>query len=361
MNAETPNPTSPAPASRNSLRWMLMGAGTVLALVIVLWLYLTSGRYMSTDDASINAAQTAISAHIAGQVVNVAVHDNQHVHRGDLLFQLDDQPLRIALKEAEAKLALARMQISAAKSAYRHQLAETDVARGTLAYQRHELERQQHLAQSGITSHAQLDQTQHSADEAQQNVAAEEQQAGSYLAVLGGTPDAPLEAHPMVMQAQAALDKAKLDLTYTSVFAPDDGVVTKVEQLQVGNYISPAVELFTLVSTRNVWIDANFKEDQLAHMRPGQSAEVTIDAYPDRRFKARVVSLSPGTGSQFSVLPAENATGNWVKVVQRLPVRLEFTDKPDDIVEAMHAGLSANVSVDTQFHRHVFGRDSTQP
>jgi membrane fusion protein (multidrug efflux system) len=360
MNADTPNSMNPPAAPGNKLRWLLMGGGTVIALIVVLWLYLSSGRYMNTDDASVNAAQTAISAHIAGQVVKVAVQDNQRVHRGDLLFQLDDQPLRIALKEAEAKLALARMQISAAKAAYRHQLAETEVARGTLAYQRHELERQQRLSQSGITSHAQLDQSQHSADEAQQNLAAAEQQAASYLAVLGGSPDASLDTHPMVMQAQATLDKARLDLTYTSVFAPDDGVVTKVEQLQVGNYISAAVELFTLVSTRNVWIDANFKEDQLAHMRPGQSAEVTIDAYPDRRFKARVISLSPGTGSQFSVLPAENATGNWVKVVQRLPVRLEFTDRPEDIAEAMHAGLSANVSVDTQFHRHLFGRDTSE-
>jgi membrane fusion protein (multidrug efflux system) len=361
MNAETPNTMNPPAASRNTLRWILMGGGTLIALIVVLWLYLSSGRYMKTDDASVNAAQTAISAHISGQVIRVAVHDNQRVQRGDLLFQLDDQPLRIAVKEAEAKLALARMQISAAKAAYRHQQAETEVARGTLAYQRRELDRQQHLAESGITSHAQLDQSQHTTDEAQQNVAAAEQQAGTYLAVLGGNPDVPLDAHPMVMQAQAALDKAKLDLGYTSVFAPDDGIVTKVEQLQVGNYISAAVELFTLVSTRNVWIDANFKEDQLAHMHPGQSAEVTIDAYPGRRFKARVVSLSPGTGSQFSVLPAENATGNWVKVVQRLPVRLEFNDQAKDISEAMHAGLSANVSVDTQFHRHLFGHDSAQP
>jgi hypothetical protein len=223
MNADTPSAINPTPTPNNTLRWILMGGGTLIALIIVLWLYLSSGRYMKTDDASVNAAQTAISAHISGQVTRIAVRDNQRVHRGDLLFQLDDQPLRIALKEAEAKLALARMQISAAKAAYRHQLAETDVARGTLAYQRHELERQQHLSESGITSHAQLDQSQHTTDEAQQNVAAAEQQAGSFLAILGGNPDVPLEAHPMVMQAQAALDKAKLDLTYTSVLAPDDG------------------------------------------------------------------------------------------------------------------------------------------
>jgi membrane fusion protein (multidrug efflux system) len=361
MNAVTANNPPPAPAPRATLRWVLMGGGTLLAVIVVLFMYLSSGRYMSTDDASVNAAQTAISSHISGQVIKIAVRDNQHVQRGDLLFQLDDQPLRIAVKEAEAKLALARMQISAAKAAYRHQLAETDAARGTLAYQRHELERQQRLSESGITSHAQLDQTQHTADEAQQNVAAAEQQASSYLAILGGNADVPLDSHPMVMQAQAALDKARLDLSYTSVVAPDEGIVTKVEQLQVGNYISAAIELFTLVSTRNVWIDADFKEDQLAHMRPGQSAEVTIDAYPGRRFTARVVSLSPGTGSQFSALPAENATGNWVKVVQRLPVRLEFTDQSEDVSDVMHAGLSANVSVDTHFHRHLFSRDAEQP
>jgi membrane fusion protein, multidrug efflux system len=163
---------------------------------------------------------------------------------------------------------------------------------------------------------------------------------------LSGDPGIAPERHPLVQQAQAALDRARLDLSYTHVNAPADGIVTKVEQLQVGDYIAASTPVFALVSTEDVWIEADFKEVQLAHMRPGQSATVDIDRIPGRHFAARVASLSPGTGSQFSLLPAENATGNWVKVVQRVPVRLQFTDADSGL--HLQAGLSVSVSVDTR-------------
>jgi membrane fusion protein, multidrug efflux system len=166
-------------------------------------------------------------------------------------------------------------------------------------------------------------------------------------------------SHPGVQAAQAALDRARLDLSYASVLAPADGVVTRVEALQVGNYVAAHTPVFALVSTGDVWIEANFKEDQLAHMRPGQEASVEIDSFPGRRFRGRLASVSPGTGSQFSMLPAENATGNWVKVVQRLPVRIELLPADRDV--ALHAGLSATVNVDTRWQRHLFRSAALEP
>jgi membrane fusion protein (multidrug efflux system) len=339
---------------RARLRWLLMTGGVVLALIAGLWYYLASGRYVSTDDSSVQAARTAISANLPGRVIELDVHDNQSVRRGDALFRLDDRPFRIALEDAHAKLAAARMQIIAARASYRQQLANVAAARGTVAYQQHEFDRQQHLLQSGISSRAQFEQTQHALELAQSQLSSAEQQVGSVLALLGGNLELPVEQHPVVQEAQAALDRANLELSYTVIRSPDDGVVAKVEQLQVGDYITAATAVFSLISSRDVWIEANFKEDELTYMRPGQSAEVRIDAYPGRRFKARVSSLSPGTGAQFSLLPPENATGNWVKVVQRVPVRLQLDDAALDGV-ALHAGLSVDVTVDTEHRRQLFG------
>ena len=342
---------------RARLRWVLMLGGLAVVVIGALLYYLLSGRYISTDDASVQAAQTAISANVSGRVVELDVHDNQAVTRGAILFRIDDRPYRIAVEDAQAKLATARMQIAAARATYRQQLSSAAAAHGTVAYQQHEFERQQRLLESGISSRAQFEQTQHARDLAQSQLSSAEQQAGAVLAMLGGKPDQPIDQHPVVQAAQAALDKANLELSYTVIHAPDDGITAKVEQLQVGDYITAATPVFSLISSRDMWVEANFKEDDLTYMRPGQSAEVHIDAYPGRSFRATVASLSPGTGAQFSVLPPENATGNWVKVVQRVPVRLHLADADLDGV-VLQAGLSVNVSVDTGHQRHLFGQQT---
>ena len=334
----------PAPKTRlQRLRWPLMLLAPIAVLVAV-YFYFSGGRYQSTDDAYTQAATVSISANVAGRVLEVFVHDNQLVKRDEPLYRLDDAPFRIAVSDAQAKLASARLQVASLKSTYRQKQVELHTARDTLAYAQLQFDRNSRLLTSGIASQAQHDQASNSLDLARQQVANAEQQIAVALANLGGDADTPPERHPLVQQAQAALDRAELDLSYTLVKAPADGIVTRVEQLQVGDYIAASTPVFALVSTVDVWIEANFKEPQLAHMQPGQSASVEIDRIPGKHFSAKVVSLSPGTGSQFSMLPAENATGNWVKVVQRIPVRLQLSDIDPSV--RLQAGLSASVKVD---------------
>ncbi|HTW74955.1 MAG TPA: HlyD family secretion protein [Steroidobacteraceae bacterium] len=345
---------------RARLRWPLMLGGLLVAAVAALAYYLLSGRYQSTDDSAVMAAQTTISTNIPGRVVELDVRDNQRVQRGEVLFRLDERPWRIAVEEAQAKLAAAQLQIHAAKASYRHELEDIAAARDTVAYEQREFARQQRLLQSGISSRAQFDQAQHALEIAQTQLGSAQQQANTYLALLGGNPNLPVQQHPLVLEALAALDRSQLQLSYTTIRAPSDGIVTRVEQLQVGDYVNAAAPVFSLISTRDVWVEANFKEDQLTYMRPGQSAEVSIDAYPGRQFRAQVVSLSPGTGAQFSLLPPENATGNWVKVVQRVPVRLRLlaADQSALPLDARLSGLSADVTVDTGHRRQLFGHES---
>ncbi len=337
----------PSRSLRERLRLPLMIGVPLLAVAAGVYYYLTSGRYQSTDDAYVRAAQVAISSNVSGRVSEVDVHDNQRVRRGEVLFRLDERPFRIAVEDARAKLASARLAIESLEATYRQRQADLRAAESSLDYQQREYERQMRLLASGITSQAQADRALLARNTARQNVAAAQQQITSVLASLGGDPNLPVDRHPSVEQAQAELDRALLNLSYTTISAPIDGIVTRVDQLQVGDYITAATPAFMLVATRDVWVEANFKENQLGRMHPGETARVRIDAYPGRTYDAVVASVSPGTGAVFSLLPPENATGNWVKVVQRLPVRLRF----EGDVPPLQAGLSATVTVDTQSSR----------
>ena len=340
---------------RQRLRLPLMLVGPIVVLLAAGWWYLTTGRYVSTDDAYVDAARISISNDVSGRVAEIDVRDNELVTAGQVLFKLDQRPLVIAVEEAKAQLASIKLQIEAMKATYQQKKADAAATEATLIYQQRELERQQRLLTSGTASQAQYDQTNHAYKIAREQLASKEQDVASTLASLGGNPDIPVAQHPMVQHAQAALDRAELNLSYTVVRAPEAGIVTKVDQLQVGNWVqgvntgAAPTALFSLVSTKRLWVTANFKETELTHMRPGQTATVEIDTYPDIVFAAKVQSLSPGTGLTFSLLPAENATGNWVKVVQRLPVRLSFGEL--DPNHPLAAGLSATVEVDTGFRR----------
>ena len=336
--------------SLERMRKPLLIGVPVLVLLGLAVLWLLGGRTQSTDDAYVRAAQVTVSANISGRVLEVPVHDNQKVHQGDVLFRIDDRPFRIAVAEARAQVESARLSIQALKGTYRQRQADERGAQDELAYAQREYDRQNRLVTSGIASQAQVDRALQALNAAQQRLASTRQQGTSIRADLDNNPDIEPDQHPAVQLALAELSRAQLNLSYTTITAPIDGVVTRVESLQPGDYINAATPAFALLSDRDLWVEANFKEDQLTHMRVGQTARIKIDAYPDQHLTARVASLSPGTGAQFSVLPPENATGNWVKVVQRLPVRLEFKDAPP----GLRTGLSVVVDVDTGMHRHLF-------
>ncbi|HEX5184393.1 MAG TPA: HlyD family secretion protein [Allosphingosinicella sp.] len=343
------------PERKSRLRTPLLLAAPVVALIAALFFYLNGGRYASTDNAYLQSGMVQITSNVSGHVVTVAVHENQFVHAGDVLFTLDPTPFKTAVAEAEADLANARTQVGSLQANYQAAQAQTQAAKAQLDYAVREAARQKELLAEGISSQNQYDQAVLAVRTARENIRNASGQAKSVAASLSGNVGAPAAAQPAVQRAEAALEHARLELGYTIIRAPQDGIVTKVSQLQVGDYVTASKPVFTLVG-RHIWVEANFKENQLHYMRIGQPAEVKIDAFPDQKLRAHVASFSPGTGNAFSLLPPENATGNWVKVVQRLPVELEIENLPAGI--PAHAGLSTEVTVDTGHQRHLFGPDT---
>jgi membrane fusion protein (multidrug efflux system) len=350
---DVPAPKRAAAAVRRGikerLRRPLMLAVPILLAAFGAAYYLAEEPYVSTNDAFVRAAKVTLNARVAGQVVEIAVRDNQPVRLGQVLVQIDPEPYQIAVDMAEARLASARLQIDRLKATYRQQQAELESAKDSTAYDEREYYRKKALVANDFTPREVYDQTETALKVARQHVASIEQQVANTVVALNGDPNIEVDRHPTVRAAKAQLDRARLDLSYATVTAPDDGTVARVDDLQVGNFVNAGAPVFSLLSSRRIWIEANFRETGLTHMRPGQDATIDVDAYPDRRFRAHVVSMSPGTGSDFAVLPPENATGNWVKVVQRLPVRLEL-DKLDPNWP-LFSGISVTARVNTGYRR----------
>jgi len=326
-------------------RWPLIIGGPLLIALIVAYFIITGGRTETTDNAYVQIAKAPVAPSIAGRVTDIYVHENQFVRRGQVLFRLDIRDMEANAEAAAATVANTALQVRAQRAGYQQQVAMVQAAKDQLAYATTEANRQKNLANVGVSSQAQVDQANQAVRAARQQLNAAQQQAAEALANLNGDPNLAPQRAPAVMQAQAQLDKAKLNVSYGTVVAPADGIVTRVDQMPVGTYLNASQTGFWLLSGQP-WIEANFKEDQLAHMKVGQPVSIKVDAYPDADIKGHVASFSPGTGQAFSALPAQNATGNWVKVVQRLPVRISFDKPPPDM--AGRAGLSAKVTVDVR-------------
>jgi membrane fusion protein (multidrug efflux system) len=352
LGAPTEPPLQPR---RFTLRRILFVIGPVVAIAIALGLYLHGGRYESTDNAYVQSEKVGITANVSGNVIAVLVRNNQHVKAGDILFRIDPAPFEAAVAEAEAKLATARSDIRTLRSNYGSGASEIKAAQDKLHFARREAARQKELLAEGISSQAQYDNAELAAVSAAQQIRTVQETNAGVAASLGDSLAGSLDANGTVRAALAALKRARLNLQWTVVRAPQNGIVAKADQLPVGAYVSASRPVFTLVGER-LWIEANFKEDQLNHMRLGQPATVKIDAFPNARLTAHITSFSPGTGNTFSLLPPENATGNWVKVVQRLAVELTLDRIPTDI--PLHSGLSVEATVDTGHVRHLFGNDT---
>ena len=357
--SDTPSSQSAPATPPNRWRRPLLILGPLVLVVGALGLYLVTGRYVSEEDAYVQAVNVSISPQVAGQVVTIAARSNTPVRKDDALFNLDPEPYRIALANAEAQLGVARDQARTLVETYRSRLKQIDEAKATADYAQTNYERQQHLFDTGAVPRATLDAAIRDLQSAKANLASLQREAAAALAQLGGNPDMPIDEQSSVKQAQAAVDSAARNLWLTFIAAPFDGIPNNVESIAVGAFLNAGQSAFPLVSIHDIYVEANIRETDLTYVRQGDPARVTVDAYPDTPLDAKVTTLAPASGSVFALLPPQNATGNWVKVVQRIPVRLSFGEIPDGL--GLRAGMSVKVSIDTGHRRslHELWRDIT--
>jgi membrane fusion protein (multidrug efflux system) len=332
---EVGHETTPV-ARKPWLRTVLMLIVPAVLLIAGGYYWLSSGDSVSTDNAAVKQDIVSVSAQVTGPISEIAVKNGDHVKRGQLLFRIDPAPYRVALEQAEAQLASARLQTTQLRTQAAGTGADITGSQANLQIKRNALSRQQALLKRGFTTRSDYDDALNEVRTAETQLADARARAANASAAL-----APGE-QPSIAQAQAAVDKARLDLSRTEVRAPMDGTIANADRLQVGQMAALGLGMLSVVHSDTAWVEANFKERDLGRMVPGQKANVEVDAYPGVDFAAHVESVGAGTGSEFAILPAQNANGNWVKVTQRVPIRIAFDEHP---AKPMIAGLSSTVTV----------------
>jgi membrane fusion protein (multidrug efflux system) len=348
-------------AVRRRKRLFLMLVIPAFALLAAAAFYLSGGRYVSTDDAYVHAAKLMVSTDVSGIVSSVDVHEGQSVKAGDVLFRVDPKQFQIALDNAKANLEQTELNIRAMKQDYGRMENDVAAEQAQVDLDQTTFTRDAALLRNATVSQSTYDQARYTLETDKAKLQALQQQAEVQLARLGGDVSIPVEQHPQYLQAKAQVDEAQRQLDHTTVRAPFDGVVTQVDALQPGTYLVSQTAALTntgaigLVATKDIWVDANMKETDLTHVKPGDHANVYVDTYPGRVWSGVVQSIAPASGSEFSILPAQNSSGNWVKVVQRIPVRVRVNPSTDANSKSppLRAGMSATVEIDTGQHRTI--------
>ena len=356
-----PAKSRPAPLAgvrdvlRRRMRFILLVVVPIVAIVAGLWLYMLGGRFVSTDDAYIHAAKLMVSTDVSGLVNEVDVREGQPVKAGDVLFRVDPRQFQIALDNAKANMAQIGLSIEAMKQDYKRMLDDVAAQQAKVNLDQVTYERDVALLKNNSVSRAEYDQARLNLDSDNARLESLSKLAQVQLRRLGGNPDLSVEEHPQYMQAKAQVDEAQRQLDHTVVRAPFDGVATQVDALQPGTYLVAQTAALTntgavaLVATNDLWIDANMKETDLTHVKVGDPVKFNVDTYPAHVFTGTVASIAPAAGSEFSILPPQNSSGNWVKVVQRIPVRIHVNPTPEAL--KLRAGMSVTVSIDTGHRR----------
>jgi membrane fusion protein (multidrug efflux system) len=320
----------------------------VLAGALMFWLQ--GGRYASTENAFVKADIAQIASEVAGRIAEVRVRDHATVAAGDVLVRLDREPYRLALARADAEIESARNGVEQLKVSLRETRADAKETENRLTYLEVQAKRQRELSGRGVSSAARVEQADSEEQQARDRLSMLQTRIARVEAALGGNPEQPTERYAAVREKQALRDRAALDLSYTEIKAPRAGIVLNV-RLQLGEQVKAQTPLFSLVADRRPWVEANFKETDLTYVTVGQKATVVLDMHPDITWEAEVESISPATGAEFAILPPQNASGNWVKVVQRLPVKLRLVERPGE--PPLRAGMTAYVSIDTKRSRSL--------
>lgn len=332
------------PRSRDRLRRIALMASVPLLLIAgAVAYYVLTNHYISTDNAYVQQDKVSVSAQVTGEIIDVAVHENEHVNAGDLLFRIDPEPFRIAIAQADAAIAAAQVNVGGLEAELGTSSVDVSAAAEDVRFAQQEYDREAELMKRGFSTRARMEQVEHTLSSARSRLSTAQSKAREARAALATAPVAP-GVNPAVLAGLAQKRKAALDLSRTEVRAPVSGTVSQADRLQLGQMMTAGLPALTIVVSDRSWVEANFKETELAGMRVGQPATLTFDAYPGLQLKGHVASIGAGTGSEFSVLPAQNANGNWVKVTQRVPVRIAIDGKPN---RQLIAGLSTHVSIDT--------------